>query len=326
MKKSILPFLMLTRNQRIGLLVFGLLLLLTEGLLAFNFSKKTSPQDLDSYDRLAKLETLFDSLNRVQNSGYTAKVKTIRNANSELKPFNPNDLSQLGWVNLGFSPKQAEVILRYKSMIGGVFTSKEQIRKCFVISEEKYAELEPFILLPLKSKIDERLAKQQTKKPVHYTKFNPNHYTDKDWIKIGFSPKQAETILKYKRMVGGEFVSKEQLAKCYVISQEKFDEMKSFIDLPERAESVVKPKNEKTIVSNEKQSVNEKPDIVYEKFNPSTLDKEGWMKLGFSEKQATTIIKYRYSLGGKFTAETLKKSYVISEKKYAEMEPYLVFE
>jgi hypothetical protein len=51
--------------------------------------------------------------------------------------------------------------------------------------------------------------------------------------KLGFSEKQVKTILKYKNIVGGNFESKEQLKKCYAISEEKFAQIESYILLPE---------------------------------------------------------------------------------------------
>lgn len=326
MKRSLLPFLMLTKVQRIGLLVFAILLLLTEGLFAINAKKKQHFLDTNEENRLVKLEMLFDSLNKLDRNFTSHSTSKKTRNDTLLKPFNPNDLTNYGWVKLGFSARQAEVIMKYKQMIGGTFTSKSQIRKCYVINDEMFATLEPYIQLPEHSKSDEKLAKQQTRKTVNYTKFNPNHYAEQDWVKIGFSPKQAQTILKYKSILGGEFKSKQDLAKCYVISDEKFNEMKSYIDLPDKIEFTSKPKVE-IVDEKPKESVTEKKEIVYEKFNPNDLDKEGWMKLGFSEKQANTIIKYKFSLGGKFSdAIALSKSYVISEQKFKEMEPYLVFD
>ncbi|MGV0938761.1 hypothetical protein [Empedobacter falsenii] len=240
------------------------------------------------------------------------------------KKFNPNDLPQQGWEKLGFSPKQAEVIMKYKQIVGGKFTSKEQLRKCFVIDDAKYAEMKTYILLPEKSKEDEKNEKKQSGKKIEYVKFNPNSYSENDWQKIGFSSKQAASIMKYKNILGGQFKSKEQLKKCYMISDEKYAEMELYIDLPEnviyKAEQpkVEQPKTEEKVV--------EKIEIK-EKFNPNNLSHEDWMKRGFTEKQANTILNFKRSLGGSFKdAKTLKRCYAISEEKFKEIEPYLVFE
>lgn len=238
------------------------------------------------------------------------------------KNFNPNDLPQQGWEKLGFSPKQAETIMKYKQIIGGKFTSKEQIRKCFVIDDEKYAEMKAYILLPEKSKEDEKLSSKQIGKNIQYIKFNPNNYSEKDWQKLGFSSKQAISILKYKTILGGQFKTKEQIKKCYIISDEKYQEMEPYIDLPTNVEYKAElPKVESKIVENKVEKIE-----LTEKFNPNNLNHEDWIKLGFTEQQVNTILKFKRSLGGKFKdAKTLKKCYAISEEKFNEIEPYLIF-
>lgn len=239
------------------------------------------------------------------------------------KNFNPNDLPQQGWEKLGFSPKQAETIMKYKQIIGGKFTSKEQIRKCFVIDDEKYAEMKAYILLPEKSKEDEKLSSKQIGKNIQYIKFNPNNYSEKDWQKLGFSSKQAISILKYKTILGGQFKTKEQIKKCYIISDEKYQEMEPYIDLPTNVEYKAElPKVESKIVENKVEKIE-----LTEKFNPNNLNHEDWIKLGFTEQQVNTILKFKRSLGGKFKDEkTLKKCYAISEEKFNEIEPYLIFD
>ena len=239
------------------------------------------------------------------------------------KNFNPNDLPQQGWEKLGFSPKQAETIMKYKQIIGGKFTSKEQIRKCFVIDNEKYAEMKAYILLPEKSKEDEKLSSKQIGKNIQYIKFNPNNYSEKDWQKLGFSSKQAISILKYKTILGGQFKTKEQIKKCYIISDEKYQEMEPYIDLPNNVEYKAElPKVESKIVENKVEKIE-----LTEKFNPNNLNHEDWIRLGFTEQQVNTILKFKRSLGGKFKdAKTLKKCYAISEEKFNEIEHFLIFD
>ncbi len=328
MRKKLLPFLYLTKAQKIGLSIFIVLIFFCEVLMAITSRRQPNYVSFNE-DKLQKLELYLDSLNVYDQPKKSNFYKKSVIGDSIKQAFNPNDLSQYGWEKLGFSTRQAEVIMKYKSMLGGKFTSKEQIRKCYVVSDETYEKLEPFINLPNKSKEDFKLAKQQTKKSINYKKFNPNNYTESDWINLGFSQKQAATILKYKSILGGEFKSKENIAKCYVISDEKYQEMKAFIDLPDKNPVEVKKVETKIEKGIEEKptSVKPKSEIVYEKFNPNKLDKNDWMNYGFSEKQANTIVKYRFSLGGKFPdIETFKKCYVISEEKFNELLPYIVLE
>lgn len=240
-----------------------------------------------------------------------------------LKNFNPNELTEQQWQNLGFTQKQVQTILKYKYSLGGYFSSKEEIKSCFVISEKKFLEIEPYIVIgDLRQNKLKKLNSNQTlrkveKEKISYKKFNPNDYEISDWVLIGFSEKQAKSILKYKKSLGGKFSSLEQIKNSYVISDTKFQEMKSYIFLPNE----LTEKTEKKV----KNIAEEKPKL--EIFNPNDLSRKQWKELGFTEKQVNTIFNYKRSLGGKFKdAETLKKCYSISEDKFTEIEPYLVFE
>ena len=329
MKSSLLPFLLLTKAQKTGLIVFCIILLVGEGLMVFGNSNENLVFDEIQQSELKQIQLSAEAKATLSSSSYKNRF-TKSKIDTVLAAFDPNDLTQTDWHKYGFTPKQAEVIMKYKAMLGGKFESKEQIRKCYVINDEAYAMLSPYLLLPEKAKSDVRLGKQQTRKNVAYTRFNPNDYSENDWIKIGFSKKQAETILKYKRIVGNEFTSLEQLSKCYVISDEKFQEMKPYITLPEKSPAYRSNQAVSNTTATETSSVaatkEQKQVVALEKFDPNKLDKEGWMKIGFTEKQANTIMKYRYSLGGRFAdAATLQKCYVISDAKFKEMEPYLEF-
>lgn len=58
-------------------------------------------------------------------------------------------------------------------------------------------------------------------------------------------------------------------------------------------------------------------------FDPNGLSVEDWRKLGLTDKQAMSIKKYE-SKGGRFyKKEDLKKMFVISDRKYKELEPYI---
>jgi competence protein ComEA len=59
-------------------------------------------------------------------------------------------------------------------------------------------------------------------------------------------------------------------------------------------------------------------------FDPNTLNATGWMLLGLSEKQAAVITGY-VKKGGSFkTKEDLKRSFVISEKFFLKVEPWIM--
>lgn len=236
-----------------------------------------------------------------------------------LTDFDPNDLNEEQWQHLGFSSKQIATILNYKKMIGGRFISKEQFKKCFAVSAEKYSELETYILLPENNKeATSNNFKSFEKRTITISgRFNPDHYSASDWIQMGFSEKQADAILKYKKYLGGSFVSKEKFKECFIISEENFQKMSPYLILPEKAPA--------SFTHYSKNNRSEKTNIQYHLFDPNTLDLEGWKSFGFSDKQSQTIINYRdRNLKGSFKSlEDLQKCFVISDKKFEEMKPFI---
>ena len=282
--KARLPFQM-KRNQFIGLGILGLIILLVHlGIYYLKNQKEEKPVLVDIVDKTEQ-------------------------QNIVLSEFNPNDLSAEEWQELGFSERQMKTILKYKDIVGGRFISKEQLAKCYAISPEKFAELEPFILLP-KAK-NEFQKNTFRKRELNISgKFNPDFYTEKDWVKLGYSEKQAVSIIKYKNYLGGSFRSKEKFKECFIISDEDYLRLAPYLILPENEEK------KESLVSNK---------IKYNYFDPNVLDLEGWKNLGFSEKQAQVILNYKErNLRGSFkNLEDIQKCFVISVDKFLELKPWI---
>ena len=238
-----------------------------------------------------------------------------------LTEFDPNLLDEKQWQKLGFSEKQVNTILKYKKIVGGNFNSKEQLKKCYAISEEKFKELEPYLLLPESSSdknfYTDNYKKFERKELKISGKFNPDLYTEKDWQRMGFSDKQAAAIVKYKSFLGGSFVSKEKFKECFIISDENYNKLAPNLILPEKT-----PEN---FQQNNRNFVIEKTKIKYFDFNPNELNTDGWKRLGFTEKQANVIVNYRdRNLKGSFKSlEDIEKCFVISSEKFNEIKPYI---
>ena len=282
--KARLPFQM-KRNQFIGLGILGLIILLVHlGIYYLKNQKEEKPVLVDIVDKTEQ-------------------------QNIVLSEFNPNDLSAEEWQKLGFSERQVKIILKYKDIVGGRFISKEQLAKCYAISPEKFAELEPFILLP---KVKNEFQKNTfRKRELNISgKFNPDFYAEKDWVKLGYSEKQAVAIIKYKNYLGGSFRSKEKFKECFIISDEDYLRLAPYLLLPEKEEK------KESLVSNK---------IKYNYFDPNVLDLEGWKNLGFSEKQAQVILNYKErNLRGSFkNLEDIQKCFVISADKFLELKPWI---
>lgn len=261
----------------------------------------------------------------------TEKIEFANLEITDLQEFDPNNLDENGWKKLGFSEKQVATILKYKNIVGGEFTSKAQLKKCYSISEEKFNELEPYILLPENTKNSYESGKYRSfhnsnprsfeKKELKIPgKFNPDHCSTTDFVKMGFTEKQAHSILKYKQYLGGSFLSKEKFKDCFIISEENFRKMEPYLLLPEKT-----PENY-IAKTHYKSNSTDKEKFSYEKFDPNITDLEGWQKLGFSEKQAQVIVNYRdRNLKGSFkNLDEIARCFVISEEKFEELKPFII--
>lgn len=70
--------------------------------------------------------------------------------------------------------------------------------------------------------------------------------------------------------------------------------------------------------------ITDSKEAVYFNFNPNEIGIESWMKLGFSEKQSKSIIKYREKGGFFYKKEDLKRLYVVNDSIYNLLEPYVL--
>ncbi len=279
--RSLLSFQM-RKKQFIGLTAMGILVLILE--LSFY------------YYRSHKSNLPAEKVEFIPAENYTKPV---------IADFNPNDLSTDQWQQLGFTLKQARTIISYKEKIcKGSFSSKEQLSKCFAISKEKFAELAPYILLPETHTNDTGKEFKKDKKLSISGRFNPDLYTIQDWIKLGFSERQAESILKYKKYLGGSFQSKEKFRECFIISTDQYIQLEPFLLLPHHKKA-----------------------IAHKSFDPNQLTSPDWIKLGFSEKQAQGILNYKEKiLKGRFkTLAEIQNCYMISPEKFEELKPFIRF-
>ena len=217
-----------SKSQRMGIFAFIAGLIFLQIIIFFLKDDSHKSETVKVPEQVLALD---EKLGATQNAEGKQKI--------HLQKFDPNSLSAEEWQGLGFSEKQVSTILKYKYSLGGQFSSKEEIKNCFVISEKKYLEIEPFIEFGIgkaqKNSSNNTYSNSYSNasKPIiHYQKFNPNDYLQRDWERIGFSEKQAQTILKYKKRLGGKFISLKQIQECFVISEEKFKEMKPYIILP----------------------------------------------------------------------------------------------
>ena len=123
--------------------------------------------------------------------------------------FDPNTATLEQLIRLGFSPKQARVILNYRDA-GAVFRHKEDFARCYTVSTEKFAELAPYIRIDQTySAVEQnphtvRAGNRQENKPETDTapdtnRSSPRPDTAPVPIPAGSNPDASPTPLRDKR-------------------------------------------------------------------------------------------------------------------------------
>ncbi len=220
---------------------------------------------------------------------------------------------------MGFTDNQANSILKYKNYLGGSFISKEKFKDCFIISEENYRKMEPFLLLPDKTpenfSVKNNFRSNSPEKPkIAYQNFDPNLTDLEGWQKLGFSEKQAQVIINYRdRNLRGSFKNLEDIARCFVISDEKFEEMKPYIQLnPENFKTNSSKKNfSESAITKTTDATESKTD--FSKVDINQISFKQLMEFGFDEKSAAMMLSYRKKLGGFVTRQQVIDTYDIDK-------------
>lgn len=225
--KVVAIFFSWTKQERIGVIILSVLLMLIFGIDIFFHriypfkDQAIHPDSLEAYKKL--LDELENKVDTTQGFSFPVQEeKFIEKTESVLDFFDPNKLDVSAWQSLGFSPKQALALLKYKKLIGG-FKEKEDVAKAYVVSEKKYRELEAFIRIEKIESVlleDEDLSEPSLDMP-------PNNYVElntADSLQLlalkGIGPFYASKIIAYRKELGA-FVSIDQLLEIW-----KFDSLK----------------------------------------------------------------------------------------------------
>ncbi len=153
-----------------------------------------------------------------------------------------------------------------------------------------------------------RKEKFSKKKKSRYSKplstFDPNEYTQADWMNLGLSEKQANVVLRFTEH--GVY-SNDELKKIFVISEELFLLIKDSTFYPMRPKRISKEKGES--VEYEKEKV---------ELNTATFDELIQIN-GIGDYYADKIIEYRTKLGGYHEKEQLLELWKFTSEKLDEI-------
>lgn len=233
MKDRIKDYFAFNRKEQRGLIILlGLLLLsvMTNLFLPQLFPDKEfdiSPFQKEVSTFIASIDKI-DSAEDIKSQKFSDNYLEDKGADLTSfisSPFNfdPNDLSEQQWVNMGIGAKIARNILRYREK-GGTFRDKEGLSRIYGMNDSVFAILEPYIRIkeiekaPSSSYFNDNDKKNYTKPGNNFTKYKPDtliielNSTDSASLLAlqGIGPSFAGRIIKYRELMGG-FTSVEQL-------------------------------------------------------------------------------------------------------------------
>ena len=145
------------------------------------------------------------------------------------------------------------------------------------------------------------------RKSYQLKNFNPNVADSVELASLGIPPYIVRNILKYRQR-GGHFVTVESFSRIYGLSEEKFNELKPYIQIPK----VVVKNNPKKDADSVFKSVRVKEKVF--KYPKGTLvdvnlaDTTELKKIpGIGSGIAKAIVSYRNRLGGFYSLEQLNE-------------------
>lgn len=158
MKQFFKDYLSFNKRERNGIFVLLLILILVIAIprILPLFSSKEKfdfsafQNDISKFEKNIITKEKQDS-SKYKDFNYDNIDRSV--AENKLHPFyfNPNNLPEEKWKELGFDDKQIKIIKNFEAK-GGKFYKKEDLKKIYGISESEYAVLEPFIQIPEEQK------------------------------------------------------------------------------------------------------------------------------------------------------------------------------
>ena len=214
-------------------------------------------------------------------------IKKERKPRFTPRPFEKFSIDTVGVDYLrciGFSTRQAEALIEYRNRGKGIFSMNE-LRDCYVVSEEMADSLAHYIILsvrdPHEGLVEINSADSATLRKVR-----------------GIGEKTVVAVLEYRKLLGG-FVKKEQIAELKCVTEENFLRISEQIYCDSCKISKI--------------DINFAP--------ASDFEHHPYM----SRKAAKLILETRESKGGWNSIEEMQSDDIFTEEQARAIAPYLLF-
>ncbi|MDR2125460.1 MAG: helix-hairpin-helix domain-containing protein [Prevotellaceae bacterium] len=153
---------------------------------------------------------------------------------------------------------------------------------------------------------------KKTEKKEENFEFDPNTADENTFVKLGFSQKQAATIINYRNK-GGNFKTANDFKKMYVVSEDNFNRLAPYIKIAPDVN--LQPTTTETTNSANENSATARPRVFVEINSADTAELK---KLrGIGSYYASRIEEYRNKLGGFADINQLKEIKGIDDERFA---------
>jgi DNA uptake protein ComE-like DNA-binding protein len=137
----------------------------------------------------------------------------------EVTPFSLDTVGTDYLRAVGFTRRQAELVIKYRDMIGG-YRSIEEFEECYAVDSAMAARLRPYLIFPPRDTLNNHL--------THYHEARiefPIELNSADSVTLckvtGIGAKSASHILFYRELLGG-YHSVSQILELKVVTEENF--------------------------------------------------------------------------------------------------------
>ncbi|MGD9976646.1 MAG: ComEA family DNA-binding protein [Bacteroidales bacterium] len=228
-KGGLKHFLSYSKGERNGTIILSviLLVLIVAPTLFREVIFTGSVSNGETYERV---DSFFNSLQYVEpEKGYVDKHFAISEelpTGNEAKPFffDPNTVSIDSLVDLGLSPRQAQVVVNYRSK-GGRFYSAADLSKIYGIDSVTFNRLRPWVQISaVVSLSDSTTAKIAEKLYIELNVADTFLLTKLRGIGRTF----ARRIIVYRDLLGG-FYSTDQLSEVYGLKPDLLEAIKPYV-------------------------------------------------------------------------------------------------
>ena len=233
----------------------------------------------------------------------------------EYKPFDPNTADYRTMIASGVPRSIAVNLIKWRES-GKVFRIKEDVALSYGMTDSLFFLLEPYITIGEEFRIKRNAPKasssyaprkenKRREATIELEKFYIDTASAAYLKQLGFTPKQAELVVRYREIIGG-YPTFEKFAECYAVDSIMAEQLRPYLLFKEQPTKTVK------------QSEVEFP-VEINSADVATLIRIN----GIGEKSAKQIVRYRELLGGYYSVEQISELQVVTTDNFQQILPQI---